>query len=346
MERADQLSGNSVLVTGASGFIGGHLCRRLTASGATVHAVSRGLQRRDSENLNWWQADCRDSSAIGELFRTVRPQIVFHLASHVAGTRELDVVLPTFSGNLASTVHLLNAAAEVGCERIVLAGSSEEPLGFNETAFPCSPYAAAKWASSIYGRMFHQLFQLPVVMPRIFMTYGPDQKDMHKLVPYVICRLLRGEVPRLSSGRRQADWIYVGDVVEGLLRAAVVPGIEGCGFDLGSGSLISVRAIVEQITEIVDGGVEPAFDASLDRPFEQERAADPSFLSTKLGYQPGTTLKQGLAATVAWYRQQLGARDGAMRDVGFLAFATKTPVQDELDIPSDGVGRRSRRSGV
>jgi UDP-glucose 4-epimerase len=282
MEWADRLSGNSVLVTGASGFIGGHLCRRLTACGARVHAVSRGSQRSDSEHLSWWQADCGDSSEIRELFRAVRPQIVFHLASHVAGARELDVVLPTFSGNLASTVHLLTAAAEVGCQRIVLAGSSEEPLGFNETAFPCSPYAAAKWASSIYGRMFHQLFQLPVVMPRIFMTYGPDQKDVHKLVPYVIRRLLRGEVPRLSSGRRQADWIYVGDVVEGLLRAAVVHGIEGCGFDLGSGSLISVREIVGQITEIVDGSVEPVFDASLDRPFEQERAADPSFLSTKL----------------------------------------------------------------
>jgi UDP-glucose 4-epimerase len=305
MEWADRISGSSVLITGGSGFIGAHLCRRLSACGARVHAVSR-LHRSDSEHLRWWQADCRDSSAIGQLFRAIRPQIVFHLASYVVGTRGLDVVLPTFNDNLASTVHLLTAAAEVGCRRIVLAGSSEEPLVSDDTTFACSPYAAAKWASSVYGRMFHRLFQAPVVMPRIFMTYGPDQRDVHKLIPYVVCRLLRGEQPKLSSGRRQADWIYVDDVVEGLLRAAVVPGIEGCAFDLGSGSLVSVRGIVKQIVEIVGGSVEPIFDALLDRPFEQERTADTSFLSKRLGYQTATTLKQGLEATVTWHRQQLG----------------------------------------
>ena len=306
-----------MLVTGASGFIGSHLCRRLLACGARVHAVSRGLHRSDSELLQWWQADCRDRSAVGQLFKAIRPQIVFHLASYVVGARDLNVVLPTFCDNLASTVDLLTMAAEVGCRRIVLAGSSEEPLVFNDTTFPCSPYAAAKWASSIYGRMFHQLFQTPVVIPRIFMTYGPDQKDGHKLVPYVVGRLLRGEAPRLSSGQRLVDWIYVDDVVEGLLTAAVVPGIEGCSFDLGSGSLVSIREVVEQIVEIVGGSIEPVFDPALDRPFEQQRSANTSFSSNKLGYQPGTTLKQGLEATVIWYRQQSHeTREGATTAVG------------------------------
>ena len=124
----------------------------------------------------------------------VQPQIVFHLASHVAGARELQVVLPTFYDNLASTVHLLTAVTAAGCRRIVLASSSEEPQNSDDNTFPCSPYTAAKWASSMYGRMFHQLFQTPVVMPRIFMTYGPAQRDVHKLVPFVIRRLLRGRL--------------------------------------------------------------------------------------------------------------------------------------------------------
>lgn len=166
---------------------------------------------------------------------------------------------------------------------------------------------SGQMVSTMYARMFHQLFQTPVVMPRIFMTYGPNQKDAHKLVPYVVRQLLRGEAPRLSSGRRLADWIYVDDVVEGLLRAAVIPGIEGCTFDLGSGSLVSVRKLVEQIVEIVGRRVEPAFHAVPDRLFEQERAADTSFLLGRLGYQPRTCLKQGLMATVTWYRQQLSA---------------------------------------
>lgn len=306
-----------MLVTGGSGFIGAHLCDRLLNCGARVHAISREPNHAVSENLRWWHADLKDVSAIRGVFKAVRPEIVFHLASYVVGARELDVVLPTFYDNLASTVHLLTEAAEAGCGRIVLASSSEEPQTSDDSTFPCSPYAAAKWASSMYGRMFHQLFQTPVVMPRIFMTYGPNQKDAKKLVPFVICQLLSGQAPKLSSGRRLADWIYVDDVVEGLLRASVTPGIEGGAFDLGSGSLVSVRGIVEHIVQIVGNGIEPAFDALRDRPFEQERAADTTFLSEKLGYQPKTPLKLGLEATVNWYRRQLGATvDGSLTNVG------------------------------
>jgi nucleoside-diphosphate-sugar epimerase len=307
MELAERITGKSVLVTGGSGFIGTHLCHRLTAFGAKVHAVSREARTSESEFLQWWQADFRDVSAVRQVFRSVRPDLVFHLASYVVGAREIGVVLPTFYDNLASTVHLLTAATETGCQRIVLASSSEEPQILDNTTFACSPYAAAKLASSIYGRMFYQLFHLPVVMARIFMTYGPDQKDTQKLVPLVTLNLLRGEIPKLSSGQRRADWIYVDDVVEGLIRAAIVPGIEGCAFDLGSGSLVSVREIVEQIAQIVAASVEPAFGALPDRPFEQERPADITFLSSKLGYQPQTSLKHGLETTVAWYRRQLSS---------------------------------------
>lgn len=319
MDWADRIAGSPVLVTGGSGFIGEHLCDRLTAAGASVHVISRNFHQSHDERLQWWQADLRDISTLRRIFTAVRPQIVLHLASYVVGARELRAVLPTFYDNLASAVHLLTAAAEIQCGRIVLASSSEEPLISNDTTFPCSPYAAAKLASTMYGRMFHQLFESPVVMPRIFMTYGPNQKDMQKLVPFVISKLLSGEAPVLSSGRRQADWIYVEDVVEGLLRAAVTPDIEGCAFDLGSGSLVSVREIVEQIAQIVGGVVEPAFNKLPDRPFEQERAADTSFLLNKLGYKPKTALNQGLKATVAWYRKRVGSTsDAVTKDAGNL----------------------------
>lgn len=307
MDVAERITGKTVLVTGGSGFIGTHLCLRLTNCGASVHATSREPRQSESENFRWWEADVADISAVRHVFRSVQPEIVFHLASHVAGARDLGLVLPTFYGNLASTVHLLTAAAEIGCQRVVLANSSEEPQIFDGSTFACSPYAAAKWASGVYGRMFYELFQLPVVMPRIFMTYGPNQKDAQKLVPFVVRNLLRGETPKLSSGRRRADWIYVDDVVEGLLRAAIIPGIEGCAFDLGLGSLVSIREIVEQIAEIMGASVEPAFGVLPDRPFEQERPADIAFMLSKLGFQPGTSLRYGLEATVAWYQQQVSA---------------------------------------
>jgi UDP-glucose 4-epimerase len=304
-EFTDRIAKKTVLVTGGSGFIGTHLCLRLASCGARTHAVSRELRQHESENLRWWQADFTDIAAVRQVFKTVQPDIVFHLASHVAGARDLGEVLPTFYSNLASTVNLLTAAAEVGCQRVVLANSSEEPHTFDSATFARSPYAAAKWGSSIYGRMFYELFQLPVVMPRIFMTYGPNQKDVQKLVPFVVRNLLMGKAPKLGSGRRQADWIYIDDVVEGLLRSAIISGIEGCAFDLGLGSLISVRKVVEQIAEIMGTSVKPKFGALPDRPFEQERPADTNFLFSKLGYQPQTSLEQGLETTVAWYRRQL-----------------------------------------
>ncbi len=268
-----------------------------------MHAVSRQPQRSGEKNLFWRQADMSDRAAVSELFSATRPDIVFHMASHVAGARDLGKVLPTFHDNLASTVYLLTTAAEAGCRRIVLASSSEEPTGMDGTV-PCSPYAVAKWASGAYARMFHELYRTPVVIPRIFMTYGPDQKDLQKLVPFVTLKLLAGEAPKLSSGRRRADWIYVDDVVEGLMRAATVPGIEGCTFDLGTGLLSSIREVVDHIVQIVGGRVQPDYGALPDRPMEQERAADTAFLRERLNCLPGTGLREGLVKTVEWYQRQ------------------------------------------
>lgn len=300
----DQLAGKAVLVTGGSGFIGSRLCQRLNACGAALHVISRWSGRVGGHG-RWWQADLRDFEAIQKVVRAIQPELVFHLASHVAGARDVTLVLPTFYDNLTTTVHLLTSLAETGCRRIVLACSSEEPdVGSGET-FARSPYAAAKWASGVYGRMFNDLFKLPIVMPRIFMTYGPDQKDTQKLVPFVTLKLLHGEIPKLSSGRRQADWIYIDDVVEGLLRAAIVRGIEGCSFDLGTGILVSVREIVERIAQLAETTARPAFGTLPDRPFEQERPADTSFLLERLGYYPNTSWQVGLEATVRWYREQL-----------------------------------------
>jgi UDP-glucose 4-epimerase len=301
MDEMKRFAGVTVLVTGASGFIGSHLCRHLLQEGARVHAVSRELHSSGDERLRWWQADVGQVAAVRELWQATRPEIVFHLASHVAGARELGKVLPTFYDNLASTVHLLTAATETGCRRLVVSNSSEEPQRFDAETVPCSPYAAAKWSASAYGRMFHALFQTPVVMPRIFMTYGPDQKDVQKLVPYVIRSLHRNQTPTLGSGTRRVDWIFVEDVVEGLLRAATAPGIEGMAFDLGSGSLLSIRQMVEQIVKVMASDIQVQFGGLPDRPLEQERAADTTFLKQRLGWTPQTSLRGGLEATVRWY---------------------------------------------
>ena len=116
-----------VLITGASGFIGSHLCRRLCTTGIELHAISRAKRPSHGSKLQWWQGDLSDSAMARDLVQAVKPDVIFHLASHVMGARNLENVLPTFRSNLLSTVNILTVASEVGCRRIVLTNSLEEP---------------------------------------------------------------------------------------------------------------------------------------------------------------------------------------------------------------------------
>jgi len=295
-----QLPFKSALVTGASGFIGSALARRLHEAGVAV----TGVATRPRDNLNpaiqWSFGDLADVAYVKQLLEQSAPEVVFHLASYVTGARDLDIVLPAFHSNLTSTVNLLASCQQHGCQRIILTGSLEEPEG--ETPVPSSPYAAAKWAGSGYARMFHALYGTPVVTARLFMVYGPDQKDVNKLIPYVIRSFLAGETPRLSSGVREVDWIYVDDVVNGYLALATAPQeVEGQSLDIGSGRLVSIRGVVEEIKDLMQPGIELNWGSIQDRPMERICVADVASTSKALDWQPRTPLRDGLMQTIEWY---------------------------------------------
>jgi UDP-glucose 4-epimerase len=300
----NSLSGQRLLVTGASGFIGTRLCRRAVEEGAIVHAVSRRPQTPGDE-VRWERADLTDEGVARDLVRRVRPDLVLHLASEVRGGRDLELVLPMLRANLLATVNVMLACAEAGSSRVVLAGSMEEPDLGDPEAVAQSPYAVAKWGARAYARHLHALHDLPVVHLRVFMVYGRGQLDLRKLVPYVTVSLLRGQAPRLTSGARKVDWIYVDDVVDAFLRAALTPGLEGRSLDVGSGELVTARALVVRLHELVGGDVEPAFGAIADRALERVRAADPAATEAAMGWRPGTSLEAGLARTVDFYRSNL-----------------------------------------
>jgi nucleoside-diphosphate-sugar epimerase len=308
MLKSSPFSGKKILITGASGFIGSCLCQKLIAMGAEVHGVSRTLQQKESKDLNWWQGDMAEITRVRELITTIKPGFFFHLASCVSGSRDLSLVLPTLHSNLISTVNLLTAVTEAGCNRIILIGSLEEPEPGSEV-IPSSPYAAGKWSSSAYARMFYALYQTPVVNARLFMVYGPGQRDLRKLVPYVTLSLLRNDAPKVSSGIRQVDWIYVEDVVEGLVAMIQSPGIEGKTVDLGSGTLVPVRAVVEKLAGIIDAGVGPVFGAIGERPMEQVRVAQIKNTQAMIGWKPTISLEKGLENTVHWYKENLNMID-------------------------------------
>lgn len=304
MINCSQFAGQKVLVTGASGFIGSHLTNALSQKGAEVHAVSRFAHARD--DLHWWQADLADIASVRKLLGDIRPETIFHLSGHVTAAPGMEFALSTFDSHVVTTVYLLTAATELGCGRIVLTASLTEPQSLYADAVPSSPYAAAKWATGVYGRMFHALYHTPVTIVRPYMTYGPMQNP-HKIIPYVTLSLLRGESPKLASGQWRADWVYIQDVVDGLLAAAQAPGVEGCTIDLGSGVLLSVREVVDNIVELVGASIDPSFGALPDRPAEEMRAADLASARDRLRWRPATSLESGLACTVAWYREQANA---------------------------------------
>ena len=244
------------LVTGAAGFVGSALCARMAASGLDVIGTSRRC-RPEAWDLGVWRtADCSNPADALQLLKTYRPDVVFHLASHVTGSRALREVLPTFASNVATTVNLLAAAADVGIGRFVLAGSLEEPEGNRGALVPASPYAVAKWTAHAYSTYFHAAFGVPAVHARIFMVYGPGCLDERKLVPYTITSLLRRQVPEFSSGTRLVDWVFIEDVVDGLMRLGLNPGVEGMSLDIGTGQLTSVRSVVEQIRDFVLPGAD------------------------------------------------------------------------------------------
>lgn len=272
-----------------------------------MHAVSRNKYNSSDTRLHWWQGDLSDVHVVRSILTAVRPETIFHLASHVAGARDLDLVLSMMNSNLCAAVNILSLATEMGCRRIILTGSLEEPESSDSESVPSSPYAAAKSACSAYARMFYALYKTPVVIARLFMVYGPGQKDLSKLVPYVALSLLQGNSPKLASGQRHVDWIYVEDVVEGLLAMADSPNIEGKTIDLGSGTLVPIRAVVEQMVNLIDPRIQPLFGVLPDRPMEQVRVADTARTFESIYWRPRTSLEKGLAHTIDWYRRGLAA---------------------------------------
>jgi len=296
------IAGKKFLVTGASGFIGHALCARLLEQGAEVHGTSR--RKVDFESGKWTHAsvDLTIAEDVDELVALARPDYIVHLASCVTGKREIDWIRETFAGNLQTAVNVLVAAQKVGVEKTVLAGSLEEPDASDSAPVAASPYGASKWCASAYARTLHALYGTRSAVARIFMVYGPGQQDLMKLVPYVCLSAARSEAPELMSGGREVDWIYIDDVVDGLIRAAQAGPDDGGYVDIGSGELVTTGDVAERVCRLARTGVAPILGAVPDRAMEQVRKADMDATSAILGWRPAMSLDAGLERTYDWYK--------------------------------------------
>jgi UDP-glucose 4-epimerase len=299
-----------VLVTGAGGFLGSHLVERLASMGARLNLVSRSPPPKALPGC-WYQQDLSDFRGTEELVRRTGPEVIFHLTSESRGGPELDNVLLTLRNDLICAVNCMVAATRVGCRRLVITGSIEEPdercpFPFRSpVSISLTPYGISKHATRMYASLFIAVHKLPLVTLIPFMTYGPRQKPF-KVVPYTILTLLAGGQPRLSSGKRLVDWIYVDDVIDCFVKAGTAPGIEGKIFEVGSCELVSIASMAKLIAELIPGSQEILFGAEPDR--GHNRVADIAPAARYLQWRPRTPLRQGLEATIDWHRRT-GAND-------------------------------------
>jgi UDP-glucose 4-epimerase len=297
----EYFSGQTVLVTGATGFIGVPLTGALLRAGARVHAVSRSEGGNREENIRWWKGDLEDLNVTRKILRQVNPSIIIHLAGYPWGTQDLSSVPSTFYGCLATTVNVLTAAAESGKPRIVLPGSLEEPEGSD--AIPNSPYSAAKWGCSVYGKMFQKIFSIEVVQTRIFMTYGPGQNG-RKVIPYMVLSLLKGHSPVLQSHKRIVDWIYIDDVVEGIMASSRLDKLDHLPIEIGSGIGISIGSVADKLYRLMNMAPDIRIDEKPTRSDEVVRVADVESTYRRTGWRVQVSLDVGLLKTIEWYKQR------------------------------------------
>jgi len=317
------LRGKRVLVTGADGFIGSHLVERLVAEGAAVRAFcvynSRGSAGWLDEAAPAVRAafdirlgDIRDAAFVERAMDGI--DVVFHLAALIAIPYSYTAVESFVDTNVHGTLNVLEGARRAKVGRVIVTSTSEvygtpDELPIRET-HPLnaqSPYAATKVAADQLALAFHRSFETPVVVLRPFNTYGPRQSE-RAVLPTMIRQLLAGgrEI-RLGRLDTRRDLTFVGDTVDGFVRAAVVAGIEGRTIQLGTGRAESIGELFEIARRQVGSDAVVVTDAERLRPDASEVMAllsDPSVAREALGWQATTTLEEGVAATIAWTRTQ------------------------------------------
>lgn len=306
------LRGARVVVTGATGFIGRHLCPELQAHGATLVLFSRDRHAAHSAlfpNARTVRVDLRDREAICSALGNVKPDVVFHLAGFVSGDRSVKAMARAFDGNVLPTASLLLSCAEKAPDtRVITTTSLDTSNPAREASRTGSAYGVSKLMVELLSGGLSRMHGLPFISARVGMAYGPNDPNQRRLVPAVIESLLRGESPRLGSGHRRCDWVYVDDVVTGLMAIAGLRSLPVPALDLGTGELCSVREVAETIRHILGTPLAIHYDPALDRPNEQERGADIHHTRRLLGFHAHTELHAGLCRTVAWHRSQLAER--------------------------------------
>ncbi len=302
------------VVTGGAGFIGSHLVEALRARGESVRVAdnfSSGLRSNIPAGVEVIEGDL---ATPGVAARAVTgADYVLHMAAVPSVPRSVADPIGTNHDNVDATLQVLVAARDARVRRVVFSGSSAEygdspelPKREDMAPTPVTPYGLQKLIGEQYCRMFTSLYGLETVSLRYFNVFGPRQSPdspYSGVISLFIHAFLRGQAPTVfGDGSQTRDFVYVTDVVNGVLRAATAPGVAGESINVATGRSVSVLELVRALQQVVGTSVEPILAPPREGDVRHSQA-DITKARTLLDYEPAVSLEDGLRHTVAWFKQ-------------------------------------------
>lgn len=292
-----------VVVTGATGFVGQHLCRKLAALGATTYGLSRSAAARTvPAGVTPITADITRQDEVIAALRQVCPSHVLHLAA-VGATEPFLPVEQANSVNVTGTINVLEASQSIGIQRFLHVGTAYEHSATSSQIH--NPYVASKIAAWSFWRNFIEEHSLDAVAVRLYYVYGPQQA--RGLIPAAIQAAQRHERFDLTPGEQWRDFVYVADVVDALITALTAPNVCGQTYDIGTGVGLQVKTAVRRIFEIMESRGQYALGALPYRPNEEmELIASPAAAHRDLNWRARVPFEEGIITTIKAYRGQPG----------------------------------------
>ena len=311
------MQGNTVLVTGADGFIGSHLVEMLVAKGYRVKALS---QYNSFNNWGWLEdvnckneievltGDIRDPHYCKHISKDV--DIIFHLAALIAIPYSYVAPDSYVDTNVKGTLNICQAAKENGVKRVIHTSTSEVygtaqyvPIDEKHPLQPQSPYSATKIAADAMAMSFYNTFDLSVTIARPFNTYGPRQ-SARAVIPTIITQIANGmKEIKLGDVTPTRDFNYVEDTCRGFIALAESDATIGETVNIGSNFEISVGDTLNLIKELLGSDVKFIIDEQRIRPEKSEVFrlwCDNTKIEKLTGFKPQVDIREGLQRTIDW----------------------------------------------